>query len=169
LQELRDERLPHGENIEVGMMIEVPSAALIVDQLVTHVDFFSVGTNDLIGYTLAVDRTNDKVAYLYQPTHPSLIRLIKRVVDVAHEHGKWVGVCGETAGDVLLTPLLVGLGVDELSMGSISIPRVKKAVQSLSYDEMRGLVDEFQNYHDPKAIDLKLKEVAERCYPELLL
>ena len=113
-------------------MIEVPSAALSADHLAREVKFFSIGTNDLIQYAIAVDRGNDHIAHLYQPTHPSIIRMIKAVVDAARRRNIWTGVCGEMAGDIQLTPLLLGLGVDELSASSTVVPRVKKAVQSLS-------------------------------------
>ena len=169
LEELLQSGTPHAHRLEVGMMIEVPSAALIADRLIDHVDFFSVGTNDLIGYTLAVDRTNSKVAYLYQPTHPAILRLLVQIVDAAHKKGKWVGICGETAGDIYLTPLLVGLGIDELSMGSISIPRVKKAVQSLSYEKMQELVGELLQMDQAEMSRQKLQEVAQTHYPELLI
>jgi len=169
IEELKSQNIEHCESIELGMMVEIPSAAITIDQFVDHVDFFSIGTNDLIGYTLAVDRTNERVAYLYQPTNPAVIRLIRNVVEAAHSKNRWVGICGETAGDIHLTPLLVGLGVDELSMGSISIPRVKKAVQSLSYDEMKGYIDEFCHYSDAAKIDERLHEICMRCYPDLML
>lgn len=169
LEELARSNVPHAENIEVGMMIEVPSAALIADKLIDHVDFFSIGTNDLIGYTLAVDRTNSKVAYLYQPTHPAILKLISLTVEAAHKKGKWVGVCGETAGDIYLTPLLIGLGVDELSMGSISIPRVKKAIQSLSYEKMRELAHELLETDQAETGQKKLQQIAQTYYPELLI
>ncbi|MFZ5806283.1 MAG: phosphoenolpyruvate--protein phosphotransferase [Verrucomicrobiota bacterium] len=166
--ELKKKRIACAEDIEVGTMIEVPSAAVIADKLAEHIDFFSIGTNDLIGYTLAVDRTNEKVAYLYQPTHPAILRLIRGVVKAAHDKGKWVGVCGETAGDVHLTPLLVGLGVDELSMGSVFLPRVKKAVQSVSYEEMKTLVEKLCDLSTAEEVAKQVDEVAARYYPELL-
>jgi len=155
-------------DIEVGAMIEVPSAALIVDRLVPEVDFLSIGTNDLVQYTLAVDRTNERVAYLYQPTHPAIITLIRRTVEAAHAGGIWVGVCGETAGEVLLTPLLLGLGVDELSMGSVFIPRVKRAVQRLNYAEMKALAEDLEKRSTGQVVLERLEEVARTHYPELL-
>lgn len=167
--ELRAKNLQYSDKLQVGAMIEIPSAALLAEQLIPHVDFFSIGTNDLIGYTLAVDRTNEKVAYLYQPTHPAVLRLIQNVVNIAHAHNKWVGVCGEMAGDVRLTPLLVGLGIDELSMGSIAIPRIKKAIQSLSYAEMRKVTEDLLKSATAEQIAAKLEEIAMAHYPELLI
>ncbi|MEM9445991.1 MAG: phosphoenolpyruvate--protein phosphotransferase [Verrucomicrobiota bacterium] len=167
-QELEASGLPYSKEVELGVMVEVPSLALTLDRIVNEVEFFSIGTNDLIQYTLAIDRTNEKVANLYQPCHPSIIQLIRRTVDVAHEHNKWVGVCGEMAGEVILTPLLLGLGVDELSMGSIFIPRVKKAVQSLSYKEMSAFVLEIEKKNTAQEIQDCLEEIASQNYPELL-
>jgi phosphoenolpyruvate-protein phosphotransferase (PTS system enzyme I) len=166
--DLEKENTKHCSDIEVGAMIEVPSAALIIDLIVPEVDFLSIGTNDLIQYTLAVDRTNEKVAYLYQPTHPAIVQLIRSIVLKAHEGNIWVGICGEMAGEILLTPLLLGLGVDELSMGSIFIPRVKRVVQSLSYAEMQLLVQEALKLSTAKEIYELLEKVAQANYPELL-
>ncbi|RYD60204.1 MAG: phosphoenolpyruvate--protein phosphotransferase, partial [Verrucomicrobiaceae bacterium] len=130
-QELLAEGKPFNPEMEVGAMIEIPSAALSADLIAKEVDFFSIGTNDLIQYAIAVDRLNEHIAHLYEPTHPSIIRLIRMIVDAGHAHSLWVGVCGEMAGDIVLTPLLLGLGVDELSTGAALVPRVKRAVQSL--------------------------------------
>jgi len=168
IEDLQKKKVSHCTDIEVGVMMEVPSLAMIADHIVPHVDFMSIGTNDLIQYSLAVDRTNEKVAYLYQPTHPAIIRLIKRVVDAGHAGNVWVGVCGEMAGEVLLTPLLLGLGVDELSMGSVFIPRVKRAVQRLDYNEMSNLMEEIEHLSTAEEIEQKLRVVASQHYPELL-
>ncbi len=140
-QELRAEGTAFNEEMEVGIMIEIPSAALTADLLAPEVKFFSIGTNDLIQYTIAVDRVNDRIAHLYKPTHPAILRLIRMVVSAAHDHGIWVGVCGEMAGDIQLTPLLLGLGVDELSTSPTLVPRVKKAVQSLDLPACIDLAD----------------------------
>jgi phosphoenolpyruvate-protein phosphotransferase (PTS system enzyme I) len=160
--------LPEGTRIEVGAMVEVPAAAMDVEQLAGEVDFLSIGTNDLIQYTMAVDRTNDRVAYLYQPTHPAVVRLISRVIETSHQRGIWVGVCGEMAGDVLMTPLLLGLGIDELSMGSVQVPRVKRAVQRLSWEETGRLAAEWLQGKSGGQIRGALLQLAQQCYPELL-
>lgn len=118
------------DNIEVGMMIEVPSAAIISDILAKHVDFFSIGTNDLIQYTTAVDRINEKISYLYTPMNPAVLRLIKLVIDNAHKAGIWAGMCGEVAGDERLIPVLLGMGLDEFSMSAISILPARRLISS---------------------------------------
>jgi phosphoenolpyruvate-protein phosphotransferase len=130
---------PRSTDIEIGVMIEVPSAAVMADVLVQHVDFFSIGTNDLTQYTLAVDRTNPAVAHMADALHPAVLRLIRAVVEPAHVAGKWVGVCGELAGDPVAAPILVGLGVDELSMSAPSIPFVKQAIRAMSRSVVRDL------------------------------
>lgn len=168
IRDLEKRKVAHCTDIEIGVMMEVPSLAMIADHIVPQVDFMSIGTNDLIQYSLAVDRTNEKVAYLYQPTHPAIIRLIKRIVDAGHAGNVWVGVCGEMAGEVLLAPLLLGLGVDELSMGSIFIPRVKRAIQRLDYNEMRTMMEEIEHLPTAAEIEKKLRVIASRHYPELM-
>ncbi|MDE1171443.1 MAG: phosphoenolpyruvate--protein phosphotransferase [Verrucomicrobium sp.] len=167
--ELRAEGVPLPEKMEVGMMIEVPSAALTADILAQHVDFFSIGTNDLVQYTMAVDRLNERVANLYQTCHPSVLRLIARVVEAGHQNGIWVGICGEMANDVLLMPLFLGLGIDELSMGSVFVPRVKKALQSLSYRQSVAMTHELLKHTSHEEIRRELGEFARKTYPELLL
>jgi phosphoenolpyruvate-protein phosphotransferase (PTS system enzyme I) len=167
-RELRDEGAEFNPDIEVGIMIEVPSAALSADHLAREVKFFSIGTNDLIQYAIAVDRGNDHIAHLYQPTHPSIIRMIKNVVDAARRHTIWTGVCGEMAGDIQLTPLLLGLGVDELSASSTLVPRVKKAVQSLSMPVCEALASEVLELETGEAILNRCLEVVRSHYVELL-
>ncbi|MCX6911557.1 MAG: phosphoenolpyruvate--protein phosphotransferase, partial [Verrucomicrobia bacterium] len=137
--ELRQEKIPFDENMEVGAMIETPSAVMVADSLAKHVKFFSLGTNDLIQYSLAVDRMNEKIAHLYEPTHPAIVRLIKITVDAAHKRGVRVSICGEMAGDPVLTPLLLGLGVDELSTAPSLVPSVKFVIRRLKLSEAREL------------------------------
>lgn len=137
--ELRCDSIPVADSMEVGAMIETPSAVMIADLLAKRVQFFSIGTNDLIQYALAVDRLNERIAHLYEPTHPGIIRLLKRTIDAAHEAGLWVGVCGEMAGDPALVPLLLGLGVDELSATASIVPQIKFMIRRLKISECRDL------------------------------
>jgi phosphotransferase system enzyme I (PtsI) len=172
LQECRDELTREGHAfdpaMQVGVMIEIPSAAIVADLLVPEVDFFSIGTNDLIQYTLAVDRLNERIAHLYQPTHPAILRLIKSVVDAAHVRGIPVGVCGEMAGEIALTPLLLGLGVDGLSTGAALVPRVKRAVQSLTLAECKALVESVFTLDSAPEIYAACEALAKARYPDLL-
>lgn len=142
LAELDAEKIAYSNDVEVGMMIEIPSAAVISDILAKHVDFFSIGTNDLIQYTCAVDRMNQKISHLYNQFNPAVLRLIKMVIDNAHKEGKWVGMCGESAGDQRMIPILLGFGLDEFSMSPISILPARKLINSLSYTEMQKFGDE---------------------------
>ena len=166
--ELRGEGKTFKEDLEVGIMIEVPSAVLMADALAKEVDFFSIGTNDLIQYTIAVDRINERIAHLYEPTHPAIVRLIEMTVTAAHANNIWVGVCGEMAGEISLTPLLLGLGVDELSASAGLIPRVKKAVQSLDTKECMRLIEEIRTLNSAAEILARCEEVARKHYPELM-
>ena len=138
-QELTQAGVPYNKDIEVGVMIEIPGAALTADVIAEHVKFFSIGTNDLIQYTLAVDRVNERVAYLYEPTHPAVLNLMQRTIKAGHDHGIWVGVCGEMGADPLMTPLLVGMGVDELSVAPLAVPLVKDVVRSMHYSRAQEL------------------------------
>lgn len=141
-ERLKEENIPVSDSLQLGMMIETPAAALLADHFAREVDFFSIGTNDLIQYTLAADRMNEHVSYLYQPLHPSLLRMIKLVIDAAHTEGIWVGMCGEVAGDSLAIPLLIGLGLDEFSMTASSIPKVRHLLTSLDSKKMKELASE---------------------------
>ncbi len=139
--ELIAEGVAVGDKVEVGCMIEIPAAAVLADQLSKYADFFSIGTNDLIQYSMAADRMSQPVSYLYQPLNPSILRLIKMTIDGAHKNGKWCGMCGEMAGDELAAPLLLGLGLDEFSMSATSILNARKIITSLSYEEMKAMAD----------------------------
>jgi phosphoenolpyruvate-protein phosphotransferase (PTS system enzyme I) len=167
-EELHRSKIEIGAKIEVGAMIEVPSAAISASVLAREADFFSIGTNDLIQYTLAVDRVNEKIAHLYEPTHPAVLRLLKWIADAAHANNIWVGVCGEMAGDVALIPLLLGLGMDELSAGATLVPRVKRAVQSLAIPECCELVEEALQLNTASEILARCLELADRRYGDLL-
>ena len=165
--ELREEGLSIPSEIEVGAMIEVPSAAVTADLIAQEVDFLSLGTNDLIQYTIAVDRVNERVTDLYSPTHLAILRLITQVVNAGRKSGVRVGICGEMAADVTLTPLLVGMGLDELSVAASQVARVKHAVRRLNADECRRLVEQALEMTDPAEIlDLSRALACER-YREL--
>jgi phosphotransferase system enzyme I (PtsI) len=167
-KELCSSKIDIGEEIEVGAMIEIPSAAISANVLAREADFFSIGTNDLIQYALAVDRVNEKIAHLYEPTHPAVLRLLKMIADAAHANNIWVGVCGEMAGEVALIPLLLGLGVDELSASATLVPRVKRAVQSLAIPECRELVEVALNLDTASEILARCLELANKRYGDLL-
>ncbi|WP_395715585.1 phosphoenolpyruvate--protein phosphotransferase [Prosthecobacter sp.] len=166
-EELAAEGFDVPEEVEVGAMIEIPSAALSADMIAAEVDFLSLGTNDLIQYTIAVDRLNDRVAGLYQPTHPAVLRLIGMSVSAARAAGIRIGMCGEMASDLTLTPLMIGLGLNELSVATTQIARVKHAVRRLSVAECEELALEAQKCTSPAEILALSRAVAERCYPEL--
>jgi phosphoenolpyruvate-protein phosphotransferase (PTS system enzyme I) len=168
MDELEKEGIAFDRHLPVGIMIEVPAAAICADLVAPYVDFFSIGTNDLIQYTVAVDRVNPHVADLYRPTHPAVIRLIKRTIDAATNNGIWTGICGEMAGDIRLTPLLLGLGVEELSVGPQQVPRVGQAIRSLSHAECAVMADEALKHPRSQGIlDLSMA-LARKHYGELL-
>lgn len=160
--ELYAEGKAFDEDIEVGIMVEIPSAAVTADILAKEVDFFSIGTNDLIQYTLAVDRMNEHISYLYEPFHPAVLRLIKNVIDSSHKEGKWTGMCGEMAGDPLAAPVLLGMGLDEFSMSASSIPKVKKVIRSLAYDEAKEIAGKALSMSEPADIRAMMKEIVEK-------
>jgi phosphotransferase system enzyme I (PtsI) len=165
--ELRAEKIPFAENLEVGAMIEIPSAVLIADALAARVKFFSIGSNDLIQYTLAIDRGNERVTHLYQPTHPAVLRLIKMTVDAAHAKGIWAGVCGQIAGDPVLAPLLIGLGVDELSCAPGVIDEVKYMIRRLKLAEAKALAEFALGCESPTEIAARCMEFARQTAPSL--
>lgn len=140
-QKLIDEGQPVADNIEVGMMMEIPAAVIIADKLAKYADFFSIGTNDLIQYTFAADRGNEHVSYLYQPYNPSLLRLVKQVIDTAHAEGKWAGMCGEMAGDQIAVPILMGLGLDEFSMSATSMLQTRSLMKRLNTEDVKVLAE----------------------------
>jgi len=150
--QLREEGKAFDETIEVGVMVETPAAAVIAHHLAKEVDFFSIGTNDLTQYTLAVDRGNELISHLYNPMSPSVLGLIKQVIDASHAEGKWTGMCGELAGDERATLLLLGMGLDEFSMSAISIPRIKKIIRNTNFEDVKALAA--QALAQPTAQDL---------------
>jgi phosphoenolpyruvate-protein phosphotransferase (PTS system enzyme I) len=166
--ELRTAGVAFNEEMQVGAMIEIPSAAICSQTLAPEVDFFSIGTNDLIQYSLAVDRVNESIAHLYEPTHPAVVRLLKMIADAAHANNIWVGVCGEMAGDIVFVPLLLGLGMDELSASATLVPRVKRAVQSLTVTECQALVTDALQMETPAEILERCQQVAQQHYGDLL-
>ena len=155
-EELKRKQIPFNENIKIGIMIEIPSAALMAEELAKECDFFSIGTNDLIQYTVAVERGNEKVANLYTHFHPAVIRLIKHVVDSAHKNNILCGMCGEAAGDPLFIPVLVGLGLDEFSMNANKILRVRKLIRELNFKDCQKLAEEVLKLSSTEEIKRKL-------------
>ncbi|MEQ5126926.1 MULTISPECIES: phosphoenolpyruvate-protein phosphotransferase PtsI [Providencia] len=141
-EQLREEGKAFDEAIEVGIMVETPAAAVIAHHLAKEVDFFSIGTNDLTQYTLAVDRGNELISHLYNPMSPAVLNLIKQVIDASHAEGKWTGMCGELAGDERATLLLLGMGLDEFSMSAISIPRIKKLIRNANFADTQALAEQ---------------------------
>jgi len=166
-RELQARNIPFGDSLEIGAMIEIPSAVLSADSLARRVRFFSIGTNDLIQYSLAVDRLNEKIAHLYEPTHPAIVRLIKSTVDAGRRNGIWVGVCGEMAGDPTLVPLLLGLGVDELSATVSAVPQIKFLIRRLKLSEGRELAEFALNCESGPEILARSQELARRIAPSL--
>ena len=166
LEEEREQLLIKGikvsNTIEMGIMVEVPSTAVMADQFAKEVDFFSIGTNDLIQYTMAADRMNERVSYLYQPYNPAILRLIKMVIDAAHSEGKWTGLCGEMAGDELAVPLLLGMGLDEFSMSATSILKVRSQLLHLSKKEMERLVEKTLQMGTSEEVREAVKKVTEK-------
>jgi phosphotransferase system enzyme I (PtsI) len=166
--ELRQSGVPFDEGMAVGVMIEVPSAAMTADLLAKHVDFLSIGTNDLIQYALAIDRVNEHVAYLYEPLHPAVLRLIQVATQAGRAAGVPVAVCGEMAGDELDTLVLLGLGVDELSMHTLSIPRIKRLISHASLSEAQELVEQILALGTADEVRGAVEEYMRRCHPGVL-
>ena len=165
--ELRKENIPFDENIRIGAMIETPSAVVVADSLARRLKFFSIGTNDLIQYSLAVDRMNERIAHLYEPTHPAIVRLIKATVEAAHRHGITISVCGEMASDPVLAPLLIGLGIDELSASIPQVPSVKFIIRRLKLTEAKELAEFALTCEDAGDILARCQELAQQIAPGL--
>ncbi|RBP95023.1 phosphoenolpyruvate--protein phosphotransferase [Cytobacillus firmus] len=159
-QKLMSEGSEVADNIEIGIMVEIPSTAVMAEQFAKEVDFFSVGTNDLIQYTMAADRMNERVSYLYQPYNPAILRLVKMVIDAAHKEGKWAGMCGEMAGDETAIPLLMGLGLDEFSMSATSILKARSQISRLNKKDMEALAEKALHMNTAEDVVKAVKEVA---------
>jgi phosphotransferase system enzyme I (PtsI) len=168
MRDLKKQKLAFDEQIPVGAMIEIPSAALTAEMIAPEVDFFSIGSNDLIQYTMAVDRVNEKVANLYEPTHPAILRLIRSVVEAAHNNNIWVGVCGEMAGEPLFAPLLLGMGIDELSAAASSLPRLKEVIRRLTLREAQELASASLHANSGREVLAMLNALLQRVDPDLL-
>jgi phosphotransferase system enzyme I (PtsI) len=166
-KELRKEGIPFNEKMPVGAMIEVPSAAITSDVLAREAAFFSIGTNDLIQYSLAVDRVNEKIAYLYEPTHPAVLSLIKQVIDNGHRENRHVAMCGEMAGDISLTLILLGLGLDEFSTSPIAVPEVKKIVRSVNYNDAKAIAEKALTFDTGKEIQDFARQKLRELVPDL--
>jgi len=147
-------------------MIEVPSAALTSDILAKESDFFSIGTNDLIQYSLAVDRSNEKVAYLYEPGHPAVLRLIKNIIEVAHSHKIWVGMCGEMSGEPIFAFLLLGMGLDRFSMSAPQVPKIKELINSIKFSDAKSVVEKVLQLSTPKEVEQCLQEELKKVLKE---
>ncbi|WP_226620025.1 phosphoenolpyruvate--protein phosphotransferase [Cytobacillus firmus] len=159
-QKLVSEDTQVADNIEIGIMVEIPSTAVMAEQFAKEVDFFSVGTNDLIQYTMAADRMNERVSYLYQPYNPAILRLVKMVIDAAHKEGKWAGMCGEMAGDETAIPLLLGLGLDEFSMSATSILKARSQISRLNKKDMEALAEKALHMNTAEEVVQAVKETA---------
>ncbi|MBI4353749.1 MAG: phosphoenolpyruvate--protein phosphotransferase [Candidatus Omnitrophica bacterium] len=167
-QELTREKQAYASDLEIGAMIEVPSAALTCDLLAGEVKFFSIGTNDLIQYALAVDRVNEKIAYLYEPSHPAVIRLLKQIIEAGHRAGLWVGMCGEMAGEPALALLLLGLGLDEFSVSPIQVPLIKKVVRSIEYRAAQAIAQHAMGFRTGKEVEAFLISHLRQLVPDLV-
>jgi len=166
--ELRSENIPFKEDIELGALIEIPSAALIADELAKELDFFSIGTNDLIQYTLAVDRGNDRVSFLYKMLHPSVLKLIQMTINAGHKNNIWVGICGEMAADPIAVPLLVGLGLDEISVSPIALPKIKEVIRGLDSEQCKHIAENVLSFAQESDVERYLHQFMQQHFPEML-
>ena len=167
-EELMSEGVPVNNKIDIGIMIEVPSAVMMADSLAREVDFFSIGTNDLIQYALAIDRVNEKVTYLYKPLHPAILKLIKHVVDAGHNAGIKVTMCGEMAGDPLCTMILIGFELDGLSMTPLAIPRIKRIIRESTLEESKKLLQKVMTFPMASDIEEYVETYMRQRFPEYL-
>jgi phosphotransferase system enzyme I (PtsI) len=165
--ELEEKGVDFDPHIETGIMVEVPSIVLVAEHVAKLVDFFSIGTNDLIQYTLAVDRGNERIASLYTNYHPAVLKLIKQTVEVAHRNNIWTGLCGEMAGDPIMVPFLVGLGLDELSVTPTILPEVKELIRSIRYNSAKRLIDETLQYTTASEVKNKLVTYLKKELPHI--
>jgi phosphoenolpyruvate-protein phosphotransferase len=164
-KELKKEKYDFDDHIQVGIMVETPSAAIMSSQLAAQVDFFSIGSNDLTQYVLAVDRGNERVSHLFDHFHPAVLRLIKQVIDAGHKAHIWVGLCGELAADPLAIPLLVGLGIDELSMSPVAIPKAKMVLRALTVPECENIALKALNFRGAVEVKKFLKRTLTKRFP----
>ncbi|MBM3252066.1 MAG: phosphoenolpyruvate--protein phosphotransferase, partial [Candidatus Omnitrophica bacterium] len=167
-KELKKDKISFDEHLEVGAMIEVPSAAITADILAKEVDFFSIGTNDLIQYSLAIDRTNEKIAYLYEPAHPAVLKLIKNIIDAGHESNIWVGMCGEMTGDPQMALVLLGLGLDEFSMPPSVVPQIKQLMRSVTYVEAKKIAEHALSLSTGTEVEKYSKKELKRLVPGIV-
>ncbi|MFC1885394.1 putative PEP-binding protein, partial [Thermodesulfobacteriota bacterium] len=167
-KELDSEKKEYDPDLKIGIMIEVPSAVAMAEVLAKHVDFFSIGTNDLIQYALAIDRVNEHVAYMYQPFHPAILRMISQVVTAADDAGISVSLCGEMAGDPTCVPCLLGMGISSLSMNSRAIPLVKNIVRSISIEQARADFQEVMKLNTAKEVRELIFEKVKDLVPDLV-
>jgi phosphotransferase system enzyme I (PtsI) len=165
MDELARKKIEFNKDMKFGIMIEVPSTCIISDKLASEVDFFSIGTNDLIQYTLAIDRVNEYVSYLYEPMHPAVLKMIKQTVENAHAHKIEVALCGEMAGEALYVPVLMALGLDEISMNAYSIPKAKKIIRGLDHSYCKELLDEILKRDSGREGNLLLRKEMARLFP----
>jgi len=167
--ELENEHKPFNENIDIGVMIEVPSAALLADKLAAEVDFLSIGTNDLVQYILAVDRGNERVAYLYKHLHPAVLRMIKHIIISGHQEGVWVGMCGEMASDPLATVILLGLDLDEFSVSPMAVPEIKKIIRSIDYQEAVRITNKVLEFEKASDVERFMTKVMRQKFKDLVI
>jgi phosphotransferase system enzyme I (PtsI) len=166
MEDLAEDNIPYDKKIQIGMMVEVPSAALMADVFAQEVDFFSIGTNDLVQYTLAVDRTNERVANLYNPAHPAVVRLIREVIRAGRRHSIPVSCCGEAAGDLEYALLLIGLGLRTLSVTASSIPRLKRLVRSVNVHQCERIAKHAMTFDSEAQLSAYLRDRARKIVPE---